>query len=233
VPYPFYFDSTWLLLIPGIVLAMVAQARVSSAFNRYSQVKSLGGWTAASAARRMLDENGLDGVQIKLAHGRLSDNYDPRHRTLNLSESVHGSQSLAALGVAAHEVGHAIQHSRRYAPMAFRSALVPVANIGSMAAWPLLFIGLILSIQPLVYAGVAVFGFAVLFQLVTLPVEYDASRRGLQLLRDGGYLAEEEVAGARRVLSAAALTYLAATLMAILQFLRLLLLANGGRRRND
>lgn len=230
---PFYFDSTWLILIPGIVLALVAQARVNGAFMRYSQIKSMNGWTAASAARRMLDENGLDTVRILEANGRLTDNYNPRNRTLNLSVSVYNSQSLAALGVAAHEVGHAIQHGKRYAPMALRSALVPVANIGSMAAWPLLFLGLILSIPVLVTIGVGVFGFAVLFQIVTLPVEYDASRRALGLLSEGGYLREEEVAGARRVLSAAALTYLAATLMAILQFLRLLLLANGGRRRND
>lgn len=230
---PFYFDSTMLLLIPGIIIALFAQARVNNAFAKYSQIKSNIGWTGASAARRMLDENGLDGVKIHLTQGKLSDNYNPKNRTLNLSSSVHDSQSLAALGVAAHEVGHAIQHGQHFAPMALRSALVPVANIGSYAAWPLLFIGLLMSFQPLVYIGVGVFAFAVLFQLVTLPVEFDASRRGLAMLRDGGFLAEEEVLGARRVLSAAAMTYLAATLMAILQFLRLLMLANGGRRRND
>ncbi len=232
MPYlPFYFDNTMLLLIPGIILATVAQARVSRAFNQYSQIKSALGMTGAAAARRMLDENGLSSVQIRQATGRLSDHYDPRTRTLNLSESVYHSQSLAALGVAAHEVGHAVQHSEKYAPMALRSALVPAANIGSYAAWPLLILGLILSIQPLVYAGVAVFGLAVLFQLVTLPVEFNASRRALAML-ERGYLSDEEITGARRVLSAAALTYLAATLMAILQLLRLLLLANGGRRRD-
>jgi hypothetical protein len=232
-PVPFRLDITWLLLIPGIALALYAQARVTGAFSKYSQIKSNNGWTAAAAARRMLDDNGLGDVQIRPARGRLSDHYDPRSKTLHLSESVHNSQSLAALGVAAHEAGHALQHGRKYAPMALRSALVPMANIGSMAAWPLLIIGMILSIPALVTIGIAVFGFAVLFQLVTLPVEYDASRRALIMLRDGGYLAEEEIVGARRVLSAAALTYLAATLMAILQFLRLLLLANGGRRRSD
>ncbi len=232
MPYlPFYFDNTMLLLIPGIILAMVAQARVGSAFNKYSQIKSALGMSGAAAARRMLDENGLSAVQIRQASGRLSDHYDPRTRTLNLSESVYNSQSLAALGVAAHEVGHAVQHGEKYAPMALRSALVPAANIGSYAAWPLLILGLILSIQPLVYAGVAVFGLAVLFQLVTLPVEYNASRRALAML-ERGYLSDEEITGARRVLSAAALTYLAATLMAILQLLRLLLLANGSRRRD-
>jgi uncharacterized protein len=232
VGHPFLFDSSWLILIPGIVLALYAQTRVNSAFNRYSQVKSNSGWTASAAARRMLDENGID-VQIRQAQGRLSDNYDPKKKTLNLSQSVHDSKSLAALGVAAHEVGHALQHKEKYAPMALRSALVPVANIGSFAAWPLLIVGLMLAMPVLVDIGIAVFGVAVLFQLVTLPVEFDASRRGLALLRDGGFLQEDEVAGARKVLSAAAMTYLAATLMAILQLLRLLLIANGGSRRRN
>jgi Zn-dependent membrane protease YugP len=230
--YPFYFDSTWLILIPGILLAIFAQARVNGVFNKYSQIKSYGGWTASAAARRMLDENALDGVPIRPAQGRLSDNYDPRRKVLNLSRPVYGSQSLAALGVAAHEVGHALQHRQGYAPMALRSFLVPVANIGSFAAWPLLIAGLLLAMPVLVDIGIAVFGAAVLFQVVTLPVEFDASRRGLALLREGGFLQEEELAGARKVLSAAALTYLAATLMAVLQLLRLLLIANGGRRRD-
>jgi uncharacterized protein len=227
------FDSTWLLLIPGILFALYAQAKVNNAFSKYSQVKTSIGSTAADSARRMLDSNGLDNVQIRHMQGKLTDNYDPRSKTLNLSDSVHDSQSIAALGIAAHEVGHAIQHSRRYAPMAFRSALVPAANIGSWAAWPLLILGIMFSIPILVDIGIGVFSLAVLFQLVTLPVEFDASHRGLAMLKDGGYLAEEEVAGARKVLSAAAMTYLAATLMAILQLLRLLLLANGGRRRGD
>lgn len=230
--WPIFGDPTWLLIIPGLLLALYAQARVNSAFHKYSQIQSYGGMTASVAARRMLDMSGLMEVPVKLMEGRLTDNYNPKTRSLNLSQSVHGGASLAALGVAAHEVGHAVQHSERYAPMAIRGALVPMANIGSYAALPLLILGLIMSIQPLVWVGVGVFGFAVLFQLVTLPVEYDASRRGLQMLRDGGYLAEEEVAGARKVLSAAALTYLAATLMAVLQFLRLFLIASGGRRRS-
>ncbi len=229
---PFRFDPTWLILIPGILLAIYAQARVNGAFNRYSQIRSSSGWTGASAARRMLDENGLYDVPVQPAQGRLSDHYDPRKRTLNLSQGVHDSASLAALGVAAHEVGHAVQHSRRYAPMALRQALVPAANIGSYAAWPLLIAGLLLGMPLLVDIGIAVFGIAVLFQLITLPVEYNASRRGLELLKDGGFLQEEEVAGARKVLSAAALTYLSAMLMAVLQLLRLILIANGGRRRD-
>lgn len=229
---PFVMDSTWLILIPGILLAIYAQAKVNGAFNRYSQIRSSSGCTGASAARRMLDENGLYDVPVQPAQGRLSDHYDPRKRTLNLSKGVHDGASLAALGVAAHEVGHAVQHSRRYAPMALRQALVPAANIGSYAAWPLLIAGLLLSMPLLVDIGIAVFGIAVLFQLITLPVEYNASHRGLELLRDGGFLQEEEIAGARKVLSAAALTYLSATLMAVLQLLRLILIANGGRRRD-
>lgn len=228
---PYVFDTTWLILIPGIILAIYAQAKVNGAFNRYSQINASSGWTGAAAARRMLDENGLYDVPVQIANGRLSDHYDPRRRTLNLSQSVHGSPSLAALGVAAHEVGHAVQHSRRYAPMALRQALVPAANIGSYAAWPLLIAGIVFTIPLLVDIGIAVFGIAVLFQLVTLPVEYNASHRGMEMLRDGGFLQQEEAAGARKVLSAAALTYLSATLMAILQLLRLLLIANGGRRR--
>jgi uncharacterized protein len=226
-------DSTWLILIPGILLAMAAQAKVNNSFSRYSRIESSGGWTGASASRRMLDENGLGDVSIQAIQGSMTDNYNPRTRTLSLSQTVYGSHSLAALGVAAHEVGHAIQHSQRYVPISIRSALVPVANIGSFAAWPLLILGLVLSIPGLIYAGIGVFAVAVLFQIVTLPVEYNASHRALELLRSGGFLAEEEVTGARKVLGAAALTYLAATLMSVLQLLRLILLANGGRRRND
>jgi Zn-dependent membrane protease YugP len=221
------------LIIPGILLAMAAQAKVNNAFSRYSRIESSGRWTGAAAARRILDENGLQDVQIRAIEVSMTDHYDPRSRTLSLSQTVHSSTSLAALGVAAHEVGHALQHSQGYAPISIRSALVPVANIGSYAAWPLLILGLVLSVPSLVWVGIFAFAFAVLFQIVTLPVEYNASHRALELLRSGGFLAEEEVQGARKVLSAAAMTYLAATLMAILQLLRLILLANGGRRRSD
>ena len=227
------FDSTWLIIIPGILLAMAAQAKVNNTFARYSKIEASKGYTAAAAARQMLDENGLQAVSIQTIQGSMTDNYNPRNRTLNLSQTVHDSRSLAALGVAAHEVGHALQHSQGYVPISIRSALVPVANIGSFAAWPLLILGIVLSIPSLIWIGIGAFAFAVLFQLVTLPVEYNASHRALELLSTGGFLAEEEVTGARKVLSAAAMTYLAATLMAILQLLRLVLLANGGRRRSD
>lgn len=229
----FYMDSTILLILPGIVLALWAQARIKSVFSQYARVFSNNGWTADMMARRVLDDNGLEDVQVTGVPGNLSDHYDPRRRVLRLSEPVYGSSSLAALGVAAHEVGHALQHQRGYAPMAVRSAIVPVASIGSYMAWPLLILGMLMASQTLIIWGVAAFGFAVLFQLVTLPVELNASSRAMNLLREGGYLTEMELPGARKVLSAAALTYLAATLMATLQFLRLLLLSGllGGRRR--
>lgn len=231
--YGYGLDPTWLLIIPGVLLAMWAQARVSSAFSRYSAIPSSRGWTGAQVARSILDNNGLHDVAINAISGSMTDNYNPRNRTLNLSQTVFGSTSLAAVAVAAHESGHAIQHQQGYVPNAIRSALVPVANIGSFAAWPLLILGLVLSFYPLVYIGIGVFAAAVLFQIVTLPVEFNASARALVQLRDGGYLAEDEVIGARKMLSAAAMTYLAATLMSVLQLLRLVLLANGGRRRND
>jgi len=230
----FYLDYTILLIIPGIILAMWAQSRIKSTFAEYARVFSNNGWTAEMMARRILDDNGLQDVQVTSVAGNLSDHYDPRRHVLRLSESVYGSSSLAALGVAAHEVGHALQHQRGYVPMALRSAIVPVANIGSYLAWPLLIIGMLMASQTLIIWGVAAFGFAVLFQLVTLPVELNASGRAMALLREGGYLTDMELPGARKVLNAAALTYLAATLMAILQFLRLLLLSGllgGGRRR--
>ena len=228
-----YLDSTLLLLIPGIVLALWAQTRVRSVFHQYSGIFSNNGWTAEMMARRILDENGLHDVQVTGASGILGDHYNPRRQVLRLSESVYGSSSLAALGVAAHEVGHALQHRFGYAPMTLRSAIVPVASIGSYLAWPLLIFGMLMANQMLILWGVCAFGFAVLFQLVTLPVEFNASRRALTLLEEGGYLTEMELPGARKVLNAAALTYLAALLMGVLQLLRLLMLTGilGGRRR--
>lgn len=232
MPFGFYWDPTYILMIPCLILALWAQSRVQSTYRRYSAVPASRGWTAAMAARRILDENGLSDVQIRQVAGTLTDHYDPRSRTLSLSEGVFGSVSVAALGIAAHEVGHAIQHAHGYAPIRFRSALVPVANIGSRLSVPLIILGLVLSVADLAMAGVLLFAFATLFHLVTLPVEFNASSRALALLEDGGYMAREEVPLARKVLGAAALTYVAALLTSLMQLLRLYILA-GGRRRRD
>ncbi len=233
MPFAYWYDPTWLILIPAVILAIYAQVRVSSTFNRYSQIMSERGFTAAEVASHMLRHHGLGDVPVEMAQGRLTDHYDPKKRVLRLSQSTFSSSSVAALGVAAHEVGHAIQHQQGYTPMKVRTALVPLANIGTYAAFPLLILGLILQLVGLVYVGIGVFALAVLFQLVTLPVEYDASRRARTLLQDGGYLTVQETADARKVLSAAALTYLAATLMSLLQLLRFILLAGAMGRRRD
>ena len=229
--YGYYFDSTWLLLLPAILLSAWAQWQVSSTYNRYAQTLSAGGWTAAAMARRMLDANGLSGVQIVSVRGNLTDHYDPKRRVLALSDSVYGYSSLAALGVAAHEVGHAIQHDRGYQPLLWRSRLVPITNIGSQLSWPLMLLGILLSYDPLVTAGIILFSLVVVFQLVTLPVEFNASSRALILLEGEGFLRREEIGGAKAVLRAAALTYVAGALSSILQLLRLVLISNRRSRR--
>ena len=229
--YGFYLDSTWLLLLPAILLSAWAQWRVSSSYNRYSKTLSSGGWTAAAMARRMLDMNGLGNVQIISVRGNLTDHYDPKRKVLALSDSVYGYSSLAALGVAAHEVGHAIQHARGYQPLAWRSSLVPVVNIGSQLSWPLMLLGILLSVDPLITAGIILFSLVVVFQLITLPVEFNASSRALILLETDGYLKREELGGAKAVLQAAALTYVAGALSSLLQLLRLILISNRRSRR--
>ena len=229
--YGYYFDSTWLLLLPAVLLSAWAQWRVSSAYNRYSKTLSSGGWTAAAMARRMLDMNGLGNVQIISVPGNLTDHYDPKRKVLALSDSVYGYSSLAALGVAAHEVGHAIQHDRGYQPLAWRSSLVPVVNIGSRLSWPLMLLGILMSFDPLVTAGIVLFSLVVVFQLVTLPVEFNASSRALIMLETDGYLKREELGGAKTVLQAAALTYVAGALSSLLQLLRLILISNRRSRR--
>lgn len=221
----FYMDSTMLLVLPALLLAMYAQGKVQSTFARYLGVRSAKGLTGAEVARRLLDSHGLYDVSVEMISGRLTDHYDPRKKALRLSRDVYGSSSLAAIGVAAHETGHALQHDLGYVPLAIRNSIVPVANIGSQAAFPLFFLGLILGSQSLLYFGIFAFSAAVLFQLVTLPVEYNASGRAIEALVDGGFIERHEIAPTRRVLSAAALTYVAATLMAIMQLLRLLILA--------
>jgi len=229
----FYFwDWTYVILIPAIVLSLVAQMRVSSAYNRYSQVRARRGITAEALVREMFARAGLRDVRIEMTHGRMSDHYDPRSRTLRLSEGVMHSDSVAALGIAAHEAGHALQHRDEYGPLTLRNASVSAVNIGSNLSWPLVLLGIVLSFEPVIYAGIALFSVVVLFSLITLPVEFNASRRAMEALEVGAYLDEAELKGARKVLSAAALTYVASALTAILQLVRLIAISGVGRRRD-
>ena len=228
----FLFDSTILIILPAILLGIWAQSAINRTYQKYSKEYARSGISAAQMARDLLDRNGLQEVRVERSQGGgLSDHYDPRSNALYLSASVYASSSVAALGVAAHEAGHAIQKNTGYLPLALRSALVPVANIGNYAAWPLLLLGLFMGSYDLAMIGVIVFAAAVLFQVVTLPVEFNASRRALNALEDGGYLDREEVYGASKVLRAAAMTYVAAALMSVLQLLRLMTIANRADRR--
>lgn len=229
--YPFRFDPTYLILIPAILISAWAQFKVSSTFNKYSTVRSTNGYTGAQVARILLNNAGLQDVEIQQVPGRLSDHYDPRAKVLRLSSDVYGSTSVASIGVAAHEVGHAIQDKESYAALVFRNAIVPVVNFSSSLSWILFFIGILFSYKSLVAIGIILFSAVVLFQLVTLPVEFNASSRALKLLEGQGILYDNEVKEAREVLSAAALTYVAATLMAILQLVRLIAISN--RNSND
>lgn len=232
--YGYYMDPTYLLVLIGAILCIFAQMRVSSTYRRYSGVRSKSGLTGAQAAQRILQLSGIRDVRIEHVRGELTDHYDPAHKVLRLSDSVYGSFSIAAIGVAAHECGHAVQHDKGYAPLKIRTALVPAANIGSKAGIPLIFLGVLLGMnQTLIQVGIWVFALAVLFQLITLPVEFNASGRALAMLGDYGMLEREETNGCRRVLGAAALTYVAAAASAILQLLRLVLLFGNNDRRRD
>ena len=234
---PFYrgyfgFDPTYLLVIAGALLSMWASARVNGTFQKYSQVRSRTGMTGADAARQILHSQGIYDVTVRGVKGQLTDHYDPRTKTVNLSESVYGQSSVSAIGVAAHECGHAIQDDQSYAPLRIRNALVPVANIGTHAAWPIILVGIFFgSSQFLLNLGILLFSLGVLFQLVTLPVEFDASSRAVRILGDSGILAGEEIGKTRKVLRAAAMTYVAAAAASILSLLRLILLF-GGRDRD-
>ena len=228
--YPF-FDPTMLLLIPALLLSLWAQMRVRSTFERFSQVQARGGVTGAQVARMLLDRFGLSSVPVNHVQGNLSDHYDPRDRTLSLSDSVYSSSSIAAIGVAAHEVGHAIQHSEGYAPLMFRNRVAPVVGLVSNMAIPLFFIGLLMRGQFLMNLGIVLFLGAVVFHLVTLPVEYNASSRAITILNGTGALAPDELNGAKSVLDAAAWTYVAAALMSVLQLVRLLVLMSSSRDR--
>ena len=226
------FDPTYFLLIIGALLSLAASTRLRSTFAIYRKVRSASGLTGADAARRILRAAGITDVQVVPIRGNLTDHYDPRTKQVSLSEDVYDKTSLAAVGVAAHECGHAIQHSVNYAPLNLRSAIVPLANFGSNLAWPLFLAGLIFSVEPLLNIGILLFSLAVLFQVVTLPVEYNASSRALKMLESTGILSPDENKGAKKVLSAAALTYVAAVAASILQLLRLIILS-GGRRSDD
>ncbi len=226
----FFWDYTWLIMIPPLILALFAQAKVRSTYNRYSRIGAASRLTASEMARQILNTRGAQDVTIEKIPGRLSDHYDPRKKVLRLSAEVHDSNSLAALGIAAHEAGHAVQHHNNYAPLAVRNVIYPVASLGSTLAFPLFFIGFIFSQKRgpslLMDLGIMLFAGAVLFSVVTLPVEFNASKQALAVLEERGYLNRDEMVGARRVLSAAALTYVAATAMAVMQLVRLLLLRN-------
>ena len=223
--FPFMFDWTFILLLPAFGFAIWAQTKVRGTYRKYSRVKSRAHITGAQAARRILDSQGLTDVKVEPVAGELTDHYDPRKRVVRLSEAVYRSPSLAALGVSAHETGHALQHKFQYTPMTVRAGLVPVAQFGSSLAIPLFLIGLFIpAISWMMDLGILFFAGAVLFHLVTLPVEFNASARAIKILSSGGYLAPDETDGARRVLSAAAWTYVAAATMALLQLVRLILL---------
>lgn len=231
----YYWDPTYILVVIGAVICMIASARVKGTFNKYSQLRSMSGMNGAQVAQRVLQAAGIYDVQVRHVSGSLTDHYDPRTKTVNLSDPVYNATSVAALGVAAHECGHAIQHAKSYAPLSIRSALVPIANFGSMLAWPVVLIGLFFNTRSsglIIDIGILLFSAAVLFQLVTLPVEFDASRRALVMLRTQGILADDELKYTRRVLKSAALTYVASAAAAILQLLRIILITNG-RRRDD
>lgn len=226
-----YLDSTYILVLIGLVLGLLAQSAVKRAYNEQSKVRTRLGRPAGEVVMELLRRNGNNVVRLARVSGSLTDNYNPNAETLNLSETVIDSDSVAALGVAAHEAGHAMQKLTGYAPLKLRSMAVPAVNIGSNLAWPIFLAGMIFSWRPLLYAGIGLFGLAVLFAFITLPVEFDASRRAVAMLTEGGYINAEEEAGVRRVLRAAAMTYVASAIASLLNLVRLLMIANGGRRR--
>ena len=231
----YYFDPTYVLVFIGAIICMIASANVKSTYQKFSKYRSMTGMTGAQAAERLLRNAGLNDVKVGHVSGELSDHYNPATKVVNLSDSVYASTSVAAIGVAAHECGHAIQHAKGYAPLRFRTWFVPVANFGSKLAWPLILIGLFINSESswlIIQAGIFLFSFAVIFQLVTLPVEFNASSRALVLLEQQGILGEQELPYTKKVLSAAALTYVASAAASLLQLLRIILLV-GGRRRND
>lgn len=226
-----FWDYTYILVLIGALICMIASLNVSSTFNKFSKRMSERGMTASEVASLILQKSGIFDVRVDRVAGSLTDHYSPKDKVLRLSDSVYSSNSVAAIGVAAHECGHAIQHNVGYFPLKLRSLSVPIANIGSKLYWPLILLGLILGYLELAQIGVLLFGAVVFFQLVTLPVEFNASRRALNILEEGFILYDEELKGARKVLTAAALTYVASLISSILQLLRLVLLTRRGNRR--
>ena len=233
MPFFYYYDPTYILVLIGAVLSLWASATVKSTYNKYSRVYSYSGLTGAQAAAQILRQAGIYDVRIEHVSGNLTDHYDPKARVLRLSDSVYGSNSVAAIGVAAHECGHAIQDQEDYVPLRFRSAFVPVANLGTQVAFPILLLGVFLgSSHFLIQVGLLCFFFGVLVQLITLPVEFNASGRAVRILRETGMMSDDELSKTKKVLSAAAMTYVAAAAASILSMLRLIILFGGNRRRD-
>lgn len=227
------FDGTYVLIILAFLISALVSAKMNATFSKYSKVRSYCGMTGAQAAQRILSSAGIYDVRIEHVSGKLTDHYDPSNKVLRLSDAVYGNTSIAAIGVAAHECGHAVQHARNYVPLSVRSAIVPVANFGSQLSWPLFLAGLIFSFRPLLIIGILLFCAALLFQIVTLPVEFNASARALRMLDETGIMGRQEIRGTKKVLRAAAMTYVAAVIGSLLQLLRLLILSGAFRRRDD
>ncbi|WP_127836396.1 zinc metallopeptidase [Clostridium prolinivorans] len=224
-----FYDYTYIILVPALIISFWAQLKINSTFSKYSKINSINGYTGAQVARMLLDINGLYDVPVEVINGRLSDHYDPSRRVMRLSRDVFYGTSVASIGVAAHETGHAIQHKERYAPLTIRNSIVPIVNISSNLSWILFILGIILGFADLINLGIILFSAVVLFQLITLPVEFNASRRALQSLKSRAILYEEELNAAKAVLKAAAMTYVAAALVAISQLLRLIVISDRNR----
>lgn len=227
------FDGTYVLIILAFLISALVSAKMNATFSKYSKVRSYCGMTGAQAAQRILSSAGIYDVRIEHVSGKLTDHYDPSNKVLRLSDAVYGNTSIAAIGVAAHECGHAVQHAKNYVPLSVRSAIVPVANFGSQLSWPLFLAGLIFSFRPLLMIGILLFCAALLFQIVTLPVEFNASARALRMLDETGIMGRQEIRGTKKVLRAAAMTYVAAVIGSLLQLLKLLILSGAFRKRDD
>ena len=236
MPYMYYSpDSMWtyvLIVLPAVLIALWASANVNSTFKKYAQIPSTSGFTGAEAARRILDANGLTHIRIEHVNGKLTDHYDPKAEVIRLSDSVYDNHSAAAIGVAAHEAGHAVQHAQGYFPLVVRNAIIPVCNIGSNLAMPLILLGLVLDVFGLCTIGILAFSLSTVFQLITLPVEFNASSRALAALASSGRFTDEDLSNAKKTLRAAALTYVAALAVSLANLLRLIIFVNGRRRRD-